>query len=564
MFLKKIKISHKILSVIVSGVIISAFFASWAVLIGKKETKTLASIYHENVTPLDNLRNIQLIFREIEFRMTGVVAEVVSSVGSAPHLKRSIVDIDNKWADIKHSIENYKLNDKAETSITTFEKGYKGFKEKVVSNLTQLYYDDDPDYVLDMYDEWLDHKPLIMHSIDKLAVILKDNVKAEYENSVSMVSKINKIIVIAAGIGISIFAVFALLIVRSINRPIHTVMDAAEEVAQGDLTHTINVDSKDEMGDMAGRLNSMIIRLRDSFGNIVDAVKNMSENTEGLSSLSRRLLNGAEEQREKGEQVASASTEMSQTIVDMARNTADASDATKESFDIATAGKEIVNQTVGSITKLAGSVGDASTTIYELGSNLKEIDEIVSVIQDIANQTNLLALNAAIEAARSGEDGRGFAVVADEVRKLAERTARATDEISSKISSIQAESEESIVTMDKGRVLADESVANATKAGEALQKIVESSDRVMDIVKRVTAATQQQSSASEEVSLNMDDISEIINKHFSLAEEVERSASDLSTLAQGVIGQTEYFKTKDSASISIDAENNSSIDSEPA
>jgi methyl-accepting chemotaxis protein len=562
MFLKKMKISHKILSVIIAGVIISAFFASWAVLIGKKETKTLARIYNENVTPLDNLRNIQLTFREIEFRMTGVVAEVVGSVASAPHLKRSLVDIDKKWADIKYSIENYMLNDETQASITNFEKGYKGFKEKVVSDLTVLYYDDDPDYVLDMYDQWLDHKPLIMNSINKLAVILKDNVKTEYEDSLSMVRKINKIIAIAAGIGISIFAICALLIVRSINKPIHTVIDAAEEVAQGNLTHTIKVASGDEMGDMAGRLNSMIIHLRDSFGNIVDAVKHMSDNTEGLSSLSRRLLNGAEEQRKKGEQVASASTEMSQTIVDMAHNTAEASDATKESFDIATAGKEIVNQTVESITKLAGSVADASAAICELGSNLKEIDDIVSAIQDIASQTNLLALNAAIEAARSGEYGRGFSVVADEVRKLAERTARATDEISSKISSIQAESEESIMTMDKGKVLADESVTNATKAGEALQKIVQSSDRVMDIVQRVTVATQQQSSASEEVSLNMEDISEIIKNHFTLAEDVEKSASDLTNLAQGVMAQTEYFKTKDSASIGIEADNSSS-DPEP-
>ncbi len=564
MFLKKIKISHKIIAVIVSGVIMSAFFASWAVMIGKKETKTLASIYHENVTPLDNLRNIQLTFRELEFRMTGVVAEVVASVGSAPQLERSIGDIDSKWADIKHSIGNYKLTDEAEASIKTFEKGYQGFKENVVKDLTQLYYDDDPDSVLDMYDEWLDYKPLIMHSIDKLAVVLKDNVKAKYEGSVSMVSKINRVIAIAAAIGISFFTIFALLIVRSINRPIHTVMDAAEEVAQGDLTHTIKVDSRDEMGDMAGRLNSMIIHLRDSFGKIVDAVKHMSENTEGLSSLSGRLLNGAEEQREKGEQVAAASTEMSQTIVDMARNTADASTATKESFDIATSGKEIVNETVESITKLAGSVGDASATIYELGSNLKEIDEIVSVIEDIANQTNLLALNAAIEAARSGEYGRGFAVVADEVRKLAERTARATDQISSKISSIQAESEESIVTMEKGRLLADESVTKATKAGEALQKIVESSDTVMDIVQRVSVATEQQASASEEVSLNMEDISEIIKHHCSLAEEVEKSASDLTSLAQGVMAQTEYFKTKDNNSICIKAANDNIIDSDPA
>ncbi len=552
MFLKKVKISHKILSVIISGVIIAATFATWAVMAGKKQTQTLSSIYHENVTPLDNLRNIQLIIRELEFRMTGVQADVVAAIGSAPHLKQALVDIDKAWADVQGSMTNYELTEETVQAIATFEKGYNGFKLNIVNQLMEVYSDNEPEKVADIYDEWLDYKPLIMKSIDKFAATLKLNVKTHYEESQKTVSKMNTIIAVTAFVAIGFFVLFAILIVRTINRPIHTVMDAAEEVAQGDLTHTINVDSGDEMGNMADRLNIMIIHLRDAFGKIADAVEHMSENTEGLSSLSRRLLHGAEDQRRKGGQVAAASGEMSQTILDMARNTVDASEATRESYDTATAGKAVVTETVESITKLASSVGDASAMIYELGSNLKEIDEIVSVIQDIANQTNLLALNAAIEAARSGEYGRGFAVVADEVRKLAERTARATDEISTKISSIQHESEESIVTMEKGRLLADESVTNATKAGEALQKIVESSDRVMDIVQKVNAATELQSSASEDVNHNMDDISEIINNHFSLAEEVEKSASDLTALAQGVMTQTSYFKTKESGGTSED------------
>jgi methyl-accepting chemotaxis protein len=199
-------------------------------------------------------------------------------------------------------------------------------------------------------------------------------------------------------------------------------------------------------------------------------------------------------------------------------------------------------------------VGEASQIIIGLGKNLNEIGEIVSVIQDIANQTNLLALNAAIEAARSGEHGRGFAVVADEVKKLAERTANATDEIGSRINAIQVKSEESIATMDKGRVLAEESVVNAAKAGESLQEIVESSDNASDMVQRVAAATEEQSSAAEEVSRNMELISETIKEHFGLAEEVEKSASDLTGLANGVIVQTEYFKTKGDGEMPVAAD----------
>ncbi len=543
MFFKKLKISYKILAVIVSGILLSVFFASWSVYSGKKETKTLASIYNENVTPLDNLRNIQLMFREVEFRMTGVQADVVGAIGSGTHLKKSLGNIETSWKNIKSAIRDYDLSDDAKKAIETYEKGYSGFKGNIAARLLKVYFDNNPGGVPDLYDEWLDYKPLIMKSIDQLAVIMKEAVKEQYLKSQSTTSKMNTLIVVIAVIAIGFFAAFAMYIVSSINKPIRIVVAAAEEVARGDLTHTITVKSEDEMGNMAGRLNSMITNLGNAFGKIVSSVENMTANTEGLSQLSAQLFEGAKDQREKGEQVAVASTEMSQTIMDMAKNTSDASEATRESYNSAKAGKEVVNKTVESITKLAESVSNASNTINGLGASLGEIGAIVSVIKDIADQTNLLALNAAIEAARSGEHGRGFAVVADEVKKLAERTANATNEISSKINAIHAKSEESIATMDTGILLVQESVSNAWKAGEALQHIVESSDKATDMVQRVAAATEEQSSAAEEVSQTMEHISVIINQHSSLAEEVEKAASNLADLAQGVIVQTMYFKT---------------------
>ena len=279
----------------------------------------------------------------------------------------------------------------------------------------------------------------------------------------------------------------------------------------------------------------------------------MNADTEGLTELSKKLLDGAEQQTSKIEQISVSATEMSQTILDMARNATDAADATKVSLNTATEGMEVVNQTVASITNLSESVSEASNTIEGLGKNLDEIGAIVSVIQDIADQTNLLALNAAIEAARSGEHGRGFAVVADEVRKLAERTAKATNEIGAQISSIQSESKASISIMEQGKSLAEDSMSNAAKAGEALQKIVESSDSVTDIVRKVATATEEQSAASEEVSQTMEHINEIISEHCGLAEQVKKSAHNLSENAQKVIEETSFFKTEEDGAVSEDS-----------
>ncbi len=131
------------------------------------------------------------------------------------------------------------------------------------------------------------------------------------------------------------------------------------------------------------------------------------------------------------------------------------------------------------------------------------------------------------------------------MKKLAERTTKATNEITEKINTIQTEADNSISVMQKGKSLANEAVSTATQAGEALKKIVESSDTVMDMVQRIAAATEEQSSASEEVSRNMEHISGIINESFGLSEEVKKSAVELSSHAQAVKKQTMYFKTGD-------------------
>jgi methyl-accepting chemotaxis protein len=544
MFLKKIKITHKVIMVIVVGIFISAAFAACAVMIGKKETRTLEKIYIENVGPLDNLRKIQLNFRELEYRMAGVQADLVGAIGSGKHLEKSVRDIDTAWKDTQNILKASGLNDDAVKAVAQFNKGYDNFK-MLASGLKQIYLDNEPEKVEDFYDEYLDVKPLIFKSINKLAQKLKENVKNQYLESQKTISMMNSLITIIAVAAIGFFIAFALFILQSIKKPIGIIVDAAGQVAQGDLTHSIGIDSEDEMGNMASRLNDMIDHLGSAFHKIVADVENITAETSGLSDLSEKLLDGSRDQSEKGDHVVVAAAQMSQTLVDVAKNTADASAATRESTEMAVKGKETVGRTVESISELNRSVRETSDAITGLGNHLSAIGDIVSVIQDIASQTNLLALNAAIEAARSGEHGRGFAVVAEEVKKLAERTAHATDEITGKITTISRESENSISMMEQGKQLATQSVSNAKEAGDNLQQIVNFSNTVMDMVQRIAAATEEQSTTSEEVSSNMEQISKVIKNNFRLSEEMKKALADLAFLAQDVMVQTMYFKTTD-------------------
>ena len=543
MIFQQVRITHKVIAIIAAGLLMGVTLIAWSIFTGKRQVDTLENIYVKNVIPLDNLRGIQLEFREIEYRMAGVQADVVGAINSGTNLKESLLRIESLWENVQKEIGNNQLPEEHLKDIEKFVTSYDEFR-LIATKLLQVYNNNQPDEVSDLFDEWLDYKPLIFQSIDSIADHIKESVKEHYVESRENIIMMRKIMAVISLIVGTAFITFAFFIIRSIKKPIDTVVNAAGQVASGDLTISIDVDSHDEMGIMSRRLNSMISHLNDAFSKIAVAVQNMSSDSEELGALSDKLIKGAKEQQGESEQVAVASTQMSQTILDMAKNTSEASQATEESLAKATAGKEVVSRTVDSIINLANTVSEAAGTIEGLGKDLNTIGGIVTVIQDIANQTNLLALNAAIEAARSGEHGRGFAVVADEVRKLAERTGKATDEISQRIKTIQSESEASIQSMENGKVLAQEAVTNAAMAGDTLQQIVESSSTVTDMVQRISVATEEQSAAAEEVSQSMEHIRNVINDNFTVSEEMEKELTDMISLVQKVLEQTQHFKTR--------------------
>jgi methyl-accepting chemotaxis protein len=209
-----------------------------------------------------------------------------------------------------------------------------------------------------------------------------------------------------------------------------------------------------------------------------------------------------------------------------------AADSAVIASQAAVAGSGVVSSTIVGMERIAGRVHSSAQTVDALGERSDQIGAIVATIEDIADQTNLLALNAAIEAARAGEQGRGFAVVADEVRALAERTTKATREISEMIKSIQNETKNAVVEMEQGVKEVQQGTEDASRSGEALQEILAKINEVAMEVNQVATAAEEQTATTSEITNNIMMISQVVEQTAKGSQEAVRAADNLSGLAQ--------------------------------
>jgi len=364
--------------------------------------------------------------------------------------------------------------------------------------------------------------------------------KAKHLRSVASVLKI---FIAFSAMAATVFAVVVgVLIVRTILKSIFAVSEAAGMAAKGDLSHDAAVYSSDEVGHMAENFNLMMRNLRDIVGQIHTVTNTVANSSVELSATVGHITMRVEEQSGRATQVATASTEMSQTVIDIAKNASDIAMSASDTLTTARAGENVVSRTVQEVQEIARTVSESSGLMTSLGNRSRQIGEIVDVIKDIADQTNLLALNAAIEAARAGEQGRGFAVVADEVRKLAERTGKATTEISEMITAIQGETQRAVSGMGESLSKVEAGTSLSREAGEALHKIVDSVNALQAMVQQIASATEEMSTVSEGINMDIEAIASLSKETSSDAGQIAAESRDLTGLASNLKKTTSQFR----------------------
>jgi twitching motility protein PilJ len=308
------------------------------------------------------------------------------------------------------------------------------------------------------------------------------------------------------------------------------LLDELSSLADGDLTVQATV-TEDITGAIADSINYAIEALRNLVTTVKDSAILVDAAAKQTEAASQHLVRASETQTKQAAAASESIGQVATAIEEVSGNAERCSDVAHHSVDVAHKGGEAVRRTIEGMNTIRETIQDTSKRIKRLGESSQEIGNIVALIEEIAEQTNILALNASIEASRAGEAGRGFAVVADEVQKLAERSSNATKQIEVLVSTIQSDTNEAVVAMERSTTDVVGGSLLAENAGAALVEIEQVSHQIATLVRNISTSAKGQTTAAANITKNMQVLREITSKAMASTASTSSAIRKLSQLA---------------------------------
>ncbi|MBU1665672.1 MAG: methyl-accepting chemotaxis protein [Gammaproteobacteria bacterium] len=525
--LNNLKIGTRLiaLTIITSALLLAVGLVGvWGI---QQSSKALSQVFDRHLTSINELQGV----RVGQFQIRNDIFEA-RLAGDAFVAQEKFDQIDKRIRQISESLDAYQkqpLSVQEKQLLDAYLAARMEFGVKGINKMRDLLSGEDLDGADKLSREVMAPTfAAVLKATDALIDHLTSEAGAYRQQVESLAKILNLVAIIGVAIGLALSIALGLVIRRSIMHGVASLEAAATRMAQGDLTVNVKVSGNDEFAQVAGAFNHMSNEFSGIIGEIRNAADQISDTAIHAADNSRHVAAASSSQEQCADNASSAAHALTLALAEVGENITGMVRAADQASELARTGQKVIGEAATGIESISQSVNQTSSVIASLGSHSDVIGRIVGVIKDIADQTNLLALNAAIEAARAGEQGRGFAVVADEVRKLAERTAGATEEISSTVRTIQSETSEAVQAMESARQAVTIGVEKANEGDRAITDINQAVASLSQQIHTIDSIRARQDESSRDISQRIQEILHMAGENRMTA---ENSASAAATLA---------------------------------